>query len=184
MRPWPSPTSPCPAATASPSSPTRAGRPRWLPTCWNRPGCSLPARRRRSPGRAPPRRGSRRAAWRARRSAGRRGRARVPGGDGCRAGRPELRRRARRPRPTGAGQPGGGRRGIRRRCKRTSRRPKPVVACLMGDISLHEAFAAAHRLQIPAYTFPEDAVRAFGALWQRRQVEMRLAAQAVSAAAG
>ena len=43
----------------------------------------------------------------------------------------------------------------------------------MGDISLHEAFAAAHRLQIPAYTFPEDAVRAFGALWQRRQVEVR-----------
>lgn len=55
---------------------------------------------------------------------------------------------------------------------------KPVVACLMGDISLDEAFAAAHRLQIPAYTFPEDAVRAFGALWQRRQIETRLAKQA------
>jgi acetyltransferase len=50
---------------------------------------------------------------------------------------------------------------------------KPVVACLMGDLSLHEASAAAHRLQLPAYTFPEDAVRAFGALWHRRQVETR-----------
>ncbi|MGE5603243.1 MAG: acetate--CoA ligase family protein, partial [Nitrososphaerales archaeon] len=54
---------------------------------------------------------------------------------------------------------------------------KPVVACLMGDISLGEAFATAHRLQIPAYTFPEDAVRAFGALWQRRQIETRWAGQ-------
>jgi acetate---CoA ligase (ADP-forming) len=54
---------------------------------------------------------------------------------------------------------------------------KPVVACLMGDISLGEAFATAHRLQIPAYTFPEDAVRAFGALWQRRQVETWLTKQ-------
>ncbi len=52
--------------------------------------------------------------------------------------------------------------------------PKPVVVCLMGDISLHEARAAAHRLQLPAYTFPEDAVAAFGALWQRRQVEIGL----------
>ncbi len=37
----------------------------------------------------------------------------------------------------------------------------------MGEASLAEAFAAAHRLELPAYTFPEDAVRAFGALWQR-----------------
>ncbi len=56
---------------------------------------------------------------------------------------------------------------------------KPVVACLMGDISLPEARAVAHRLNIPAYTFPEDAVRAFGALWQRRQIEERLAAASV-----
>jgi acetate---CoA ligase (ADP-forming) len=59
---------------------------------------------------------------------------------------------------------------------------KPVLACLMGDISLHEAFATAHRLQIPAYTFPEDAVRAFGALWQRRQVEDRLSRRAAGPA--
>lgn len=58
---------------------------------------------------------------------------------------------------------------------------KPVVACLMGDISLHNAFATAHRLQIPAYTFPEDAVRAFGALWQRKQVEARLAGAGTAA---
>jgi acetyltransferase len=54
---------------------------------------------------------------------------------------------------------------------------KPVVACLMGDMSLDAASITAHRLQIPAYTFPEDAVRSFGALWQRRQVEARFAAQ-------
>ncbi len=52
---------------------------------------------------------------------------------------------------------------------------KPVVLCLMGDISLDEASATAHRLQLPAYTFPEDAVRVFGALWQRKQFENRLA---------
>ena len=52
---------------------------------------------------------------------------------------------------------------------------KPVVVCLMGDISLDEATAAAHRLQLPAYTFPEDAVRVFGALRQRKHFENRLA---------
>jgi acetate---CoA ligase (ADP-forming) len=57
---------------------------------------------------------------------------------------------------------------------------KPVVACLMGDVSLDEAVATAHRLRIPAYTFPEDAVRAFGALWQRGAIEERLAAQPVT----
>jgi acetyltransferase len=55
---------------------------------------------------------------------------------------------------------------------------KPVVACLMGHVSLPEALATAHRLRIPAYTFPEDAVMAFGALWQRRGIERRFAAQA------
>lgn len=44
---------------------------------------------------------------------------------------------------------------------------KPVLACLMGEASLDAAFTAAHAAQIPAYTFPEDAVAAFGALWQR-----------------
>lgn len=52
--------------------------------------------------------------------------------------------------------------------------PKPVVVCLMGDVSLVEASATAHQLQLPAYTFPEDAVRVFGALWQRKQFERRL----------
>ncbi|MCX6031300.1 MAG: acetate--CoA ligase family protein [Chloroflexi bacterium] len=44
---------------------------------------------------------------------------------------------------------------------------RPVLACLMGEASLDEAFKAAHAAQIPAYTFPEDAVAAFGMLWQR-----------------
>jgi len=52
--------------------------------------------------------------------------------------------------------------------------PKPVVVCLMGDVSLKEASATAHRLQLPAYTFPEDAVRVLGALWHRKQFEDRL----------
>jgi len=45
--------------------------------------------------------------------------------------------------------------------------PKPVLACLLGDASLEAAFRAAHAAHIPAYAFPEDAVHAFGALWQR-----------------
>ncbi|MCU0509252.1 MAG: acetate--CoA ligase family protein [Anaerolineae bacterium] len=57
--------------------------------------------------------------------------------------------------------------------------PKPVLACLMGDVSLTEATATAHRLRIPAYTFPEDAVAAFGALRQRRVSEERYAAREV-----
>jgi acetyltransferase len=44
---------------------------------------------------------------------------------------------------------------------------KPVLACLMGQASLEEAFKAAHAAQIPAYTFPEDTVAACGVLWQR-----------------
>ncbi len=46
---------------------------------------------------------------------------------------------------------------------------KPVLACLMGEASLDEALKAAHAGQIPAYTFPEDAVAAFGVLWRRAQ---------------
>jgi acetyltransferase len=44
---------------------------------------------------------------------------------------------------------------------------RPVLACLMGEASLDEAFKAAHAARLPAYTFPEDAVAAFGMLWQR-----------------
>jgi acetate---CoA ligase (ADP-forming) len=62
-----------------------------------------------------------------------------------------------------------------------SKPDKPVVACLMGDVSLGEAVATAHRLRIPAYTFPEDAVRALGALRQRRLVEERVAGRAATA---
>lgn len=58
--------------------------------------------------------------------------------------------------------------------------PKPVLACLMGQASLAEATAAAHRLELPAYTFPEDAVRAFGALWQRAAWLQRADAPSVS----
>ena len=61
---------------------------------------------------------------------------------------------------------------------------KPVVACLMGDVSLGEAMATAHRLRIPAYTFPEDAVRALGALRRRWQIEERLAFQGAAETAG
>jgi acetyltransferase len=50
---------------------------------------------------------------------------------------------------------------------------KPVLACLMGEASLDDAFRAAHAAQIPAYTFPEDAVAAFGVLWQRARWERR-----------
>jgi acetate---CoA ligase (ADP-forming) len=45
--------------------------------------------------------------------------------------------------------------------------PKPLLACLMGEASLGPAFAAAHRLAIPAHTFPEDAVASLAALWSR-----------------
>lgn len=46
---------------------------------------------------------------------------------------------------------------------------KPVVVCLMGEASLEEAFRAARAADLPAYTFPEDAVVACGALWRRAQ---------------
>lgn len=44
---------------------------------------------------------------------------------------------------------------------------KPVVICLMGEASLEEAFRVARAADLPAYTFPEDAVAACGALWRR-----------------
>jgi acetyltransferase len=44
---------------------------------------------------------------------------------------------------------------------------KPILASLVGQASLGAAFAAAHRLRIPAYTFPEDATAAFGVLCRR-----------------
>ena len=44
---------------------------------------------------------------------------------------------------------------------------KPLLACLMGEASLNDAFAAAHNNRIPAYAFPEEAVQAFGILRQR-----------------
>ena len=53
---------------------------------------------------------------------------------------------------------------------------KPVLACLMGAASLDAAFAAAHRAQIPAYLFPEDAVAAFGIL-RRRAMEIAKAGE-------
>jgi acetyl coenzyme A synthetase (ADP forming)-like protein len=44
---------------------------------------------------------------------------------------------------------------------------KPLLACLMGEASLGKARQAAHRHQIPAYTFPEQAVAAFGIMHRR-----------------
>jgi acetyl coenzyme A synthetase (ADP forming)-like protein len=44
---------------------------------------------------------------------------------------------------------------------------KPVMLCLMGENSLGDAFKAARQAEIPAYTFPEDAVAAYGVLRQR-----------------
>lgn len=46
---------------------------------------------------------------------------------------------------------------------------KPIVACLTGDASLVEAHRIAHKLKVPAYTFPEDAVAAFSVLCKRGQ---------------
>jgi len=60
-----------------------------------------------------------------------------------------------------------------------SYRGKPVLVCLMGEASLDEAFQAAHKGNIPAYTFPEAAVEAFGILRQRaRWMETRKTVQA------
>ncbi len=49
---------------------------------------------------------------------------------------------------------------------------KPVLACLMGKASVEAAHAAAHAAEIPPYTFPEDAVEAFGILWKRARWQM------------
>jgi acetate---CoA ligase (ADP-forming) len=59
---------------------------------------------------------------------------------------------------------------------------KPLLACLMGAACLDAAFAAAHRAQIPAYTFPEDAVAAFGILRRRAMEDAKAAARADAAA--
>jgi acetyltransferase len=44
---------------------------------------------------------------------------------------------------------------------------KPLLLCLMGEASLEGARQAAHASEVPAYTFPEDAVAAFQVLWRR-----------------
>ena len=52
---------------------------------------------------------------------------------------------------------------------------KPVLACLMGKASVEAAHAAAHAVELPPYTFPEDAVEAFSILWRRgRWVKSRI----------
>lgn len=58
---------------------------------------------------------------------------------------------------------------------------KPVLACLMGEASLREARAAAHARELPAYTFPEDAVAAFAVLWRRARWLQRMQAAAPGA---
>jgi acetyltransferase len=49
---------------------------------------------------------------------------------------------------------------------------KPLLACLMGKTSVEAAHAAAHAVEIPPYTFPEDAVEAFSILWRRARWQM------------
>ncbi len=44
---------------------------------------------------------------------------------------------------------------------------KPILLCLFGEASLEEAYAAADRGGLPAYRFPEDAVRAIGIMRRR-----------------
>ena len=46
---------------------------------------------------------------------------------------------------------------------------KPLVLCLMGEASLGEAYVAAHRLRLPPYSFPDEAIAALGTLYQRAQ---------------
>jgi acetyl coenzyme A synthetase (ADP forming)-like protein len=58
---------------------------------------------------------------------------------------------------------------------------KPVLACLMGAASLDAAFATAHRAQIPAYPFPEDAVASFGILRRRAREIAKASERAKSA---
>lgn len=61
---------------------------------------------------------------------------------------------------------------------------KPVLICLMGEASLEEAFRVARAADLPAYTFPEDAVAAFGALWRRARWLRRSAPSGVAPEAG
>lgn len=44
---------------------------------------------------------------------------------------------------------------------------KPIALCLMGEASVGDAYGAAHRLRLPPYAFPDEAVAALGALYQR-----------------
>ena len=61
---------------------------------------------------------------------------------------------------------------------------KPVLACLMGKASVEAAHAAAHAVEMPPYTFPEDAVEAFSILWRRgRWVNRKSASQQVNKSA-
>ena len=46
---------------------------------------------------------------------------------------------------------------------------KPLLACLMGKASVEAAHVAAHAVELPPYTFPEDAVEAFSILCRRAQ---------------
>jgi acetyltransferase len=46
---------------------------------------------------------------------------------------------------------------------------KPLLACLMGKASVEAAHAAAHAVELPPYTFPEEAVEAFSILRRRAQ---------------
>jgi acetyl coenzyme A synthetase (ADP forming)-like protein len=55
---------------------------------------------------------------------------------------------------------------------------KPLLLCLMGEASLKEAQRAAHEAEVPAYTFPEDAVAAFKVLWRRARWLERESAEA------
>jgi acetate---CoA ligase (ADP-forming) len=58
---------------------------------------------------------------------------------------------------------------------RSQDRPtKPVLACLMGKASVEAAHAAAHAVELPPYTFPEDAVEAFSILWRRSRSVRRM----------
>jgi acetyl coenzyme A synthetase (ADP forming)-like protein len=61
---------------------------------------------------------------------------------------------------------------------------KPLLVCLMGEASLGEARRAAHSVELPAYTFPEDAVAAFAVLWKRALWLMRTGAGAEERSAG
>lgn len=46
---------------------------------------------------------------------------------------------------------------------------KPLLVCLMGEASVHDAFQLAHQERLPAYIFPEAAIQAFGMLYRQSQ---------------